>query len=465
MSISIPEHEQAVKHNLKKKVNNVTNTTNTNININASPTQLNENSQHQQSLLQNRKKTAQKPKIIEYKESTINNIYVKPNNDEGKKYIPLPNNVYLNITTDGMRHMDYVCHLTNDQVENTCMERKLRPISGLRHKLRRNRNNKNKTNELNVIEETDLIQRISKITTIKRLDMSSNELKSYPKQLCDLYDLETLNLSNNHLNDIDLPNELERYQNLIEIILDSNCLKTIPKSIMKFKKLTRLSISNNSISDLKNIENLRKIRYLVADNNQINHIDDSITNLDKLELLSLKNNSINFLQASILKSNLNHLKQLDLSFNKIQYIPAELFMLPRLEVLKLSNNGLNKLPVLPVTFKRATTMFLIDLSSNSLTKFYEYLLSLATYIDLSSNKLKFLPSTAIQTLTHEQLKAKTLKLDNNPLEYPPKEVCLSGLKVIKQFFEEAATHIQLNHGFKLLHIGSVGSGILYILLF
>lgn len=114
--------------------------------------------------------------------------------------------------------------------------------------------------------------------------------------------------------------------------------------------------------------------------------------------------------------------------------------------------------MLPVTFKRAIQMLIIDLSSNYLTKFYEYLLSLAAYIDLSSNKIDSLPSSAIKSLNIEQLKNKTLKLDNNPLEYPPLDVCINGLKVIKQYFEEASSHIQLNHGFKCIICGDNGSG-------
>jgi hypothetical protein len=98
--------------------------------------------------------------------------------------------------------------------------------------------------------------------------------------------------------------------------------------------------------------------------------------------------------------------------------------------------------MLPVTFKRAIQMVLIDLSSNFITKFYEYLLSLASFIDLSSNKIQSLPSSAIKALNSDQLRIKTLKLDDNPLEYPPIDVCVNGLKVIKQYFEEASSHVQ-----------------------
>ena len=200
------------------------------------------------------------------------------------------------------------------------------------------------------------------------------------------------------------------------------------------------------------------MRYLVADNNELTRLDEIFENIDKLELLHLKNNSISYIKTSILKTNFNNLKQLDLSYNKLQSIPSELLKLPRIEILNLANNSITRLPILPVTFKRAMQMYSIDLSSNCLTKFYEYLLSLATYIDLSSNKLQALPSSAIKALNIEQLNKKFLKLDNNPLAYPPLDVCNNGLKVIKEYFEEASSHIQLNHGFKFILIGESGSG-------
>jgi Leucine-rich repeat (LRR) protein len=405
---------------------------------------------------QSRKRMTQKQKhetVIKIDNNNNNN-----SNDDLKDIdsyiIPLQSDFYFNITTDGLKHMDHLCHLTDDQVEYRTLERQLRPISGLRNRLKRNAHKYDET----LIEKTDLVKRISKIHTIKRLDMSYNDLNYYPKPLCELLGLETLNLSNNKLQDQDLPLDFDKYQNLIEIILDSNQFKTIPKSLIKFKKLLRLSIRDNLINEFKNIENLRKLRYLVADNNSITRLDDTFINIDKLELLHLKFNSINSIQTSILKSNFNHLKQLDLSYNKLQSIPCELLMLPRIEILSLSNNLLTRLPILPVTFKRAIQMYIIDVSSNFLTKFYEYLLSLATYIDISSNKLQSLPSKAIKSLNIDNLKSKTLKLDNNPLDYPPIDVCISGLKVIKQFFEEASAHIQLNHGFKLMLIGDSGSG-------
>lgn len=367
---------------------------------------------------------------------------------------PLDPEFYINITTDGLRHMDYICHLNDDQVQNRTIERQLRPISGVKNRLKRNAH----VYDEKLIEQSDLVKTLSKIRTIKRLDMSFNELSYYPKPLCDLLALETLNLANNKLKDSELPVDFDKYQNLIEIILDSNLFKAVPKSLINFKKLNRLSIRNNMISDFKNIENLHKLHYLVADNNEISRIDETFSNIDELELLHLKGNSISYIHPSLLKKNFNQLKQLNLSYNKLQHVPVELLKLPRIEILNLGNNLITKLPMLPVTFKRAIQMVLIDLSSNFITKFYEYLLSLASFIDLSSNKIQSLPSSAIKALNSDQLRIKILKLDDNPLEYPPIDVCVNGLKVIKQYFEEASSHVQLNHGFKFILIGDSGSG-------
>jgi Leucine-rich repeat (LRR) protein len=244
---------------------------------------------------------------------------------------PLEPEFYINITTDGLRHMDYICHLNDDQVQNRTIERQLRPISGVKNRLKRNAH----VYDEKLIEQSDLVKTLSKIQTIKRLDMSFNELSYYPKPLCDLLALETLNLANNKLKDSELPVDFDKYQNLIEIILDSNLFKAVPKSLINFKKLNRLSIRNNMISDFKNIENLHKLHYLVADNNEISRIDETFSNIDKLELLHLKGNSISYIHPSLLKKNFNQLKQLNLSYNKLQHVPVELLKLPRIEILNL----------------------------------------------------------------------------------------------------------------------------------
>ena len=104
-------------------------------------------------------------------------------------------------------------------------------------------------------------------------------------------------------------------------------------------------------------------------------------------------------------------------------------MLPNLEILNLSNNNLNRLPIIPNnTYFRTIPIFSIDLSSNQLVRYYDYLLSIARNVDLSYNKIKYIQSKSIQKLTNVELNSKTLKLFENPIVDPPIEIEKYNLK-------------------------------------
>lgn len=114
------------------------------------------------------------------------------------------------------------------------VELKLRPISGVRNHLKRNNSAHFNTRDRDLLRETDLVDRLMLLRhSLKRLDLSHNNLTAYPLQLCSLHLLETLNLSGNHLSESDFPTELELLQNLTELVLDHNSLRHIPKSLAK----------------------------------------------------------------------------------------------------------------------------------------------------------------------------------------------------------------------------------------
>ncbi|CAF0772659.1 unnamed protein product [Brachionus calyciflorus] len=368
----------------------------------------------------------------------------------------LPSYYCININQDGYPNMDKTSHINDEEIENKRLEFQLRPISGIRNHLKRNESNNNKS--IDITKDTDIFQRIGSVKTLKRLDLSFNNLDNYPRQLCDLSLLESLNLTGNKLNENDLPSELDRYHNLIELILDKNNFKRIPKILSKFKKLQRLSLKNNELIELKNVEYFKKLKYLIVDYNNLASVDDSVRVLDKLEILYMSHNSIQQIDSSLFKSSLHNLKQLDLSFNKLERITTELLMLPHLESLNLSNNLLTRLPSLSATFFRAQPLFRFDLSSNRLCRFYDYLLSISKHLDLSSNRLKQIPSKAVLRLTDKQVQTKTLKLENNILVEPRQEICNSGLKAIKEYFEEEHEKLIFNKGFKIIIVGEPKSG-------
>lgn len=212
------------------------------------------------------------------------------------------------------------------------------------------------------------------------------------------------------------------------------------------------------MGDLKFIHHLKNLKFLILEYNSISNIEDNFARLKKLEILHLGHNSLNKLDTHLLKSNMNYLKILDLSFNRLNTIAIEIFMLPHLEMLNLSNNKISMLPIMPTSYFRTIAICVCDLSTNKLIRFYEFLLSVCDRIDLTSNKIKTIPMKAFEKLTNSQLENKMLKIDKNPLIDPPQEFCKHGLKVMKKYFEEAQSNIQLNKGFKMILLGENNSG-------
>ncbi len=126
------------------------------------------------------------------------------NSDIDFKTKCLPINYCINITQDGFRNMDRASHINPDQIDCKELETKLRPISGIRNHIKRNLTSaqqRSKTS-FDIVKDTDVIQRIGSVKTLKRLDLSFNNLQTYPRLLCDLSLLETLNLEGNHLQGI-----------------------------------------------------------------------------------------------------------------------------------------------------------------------------------------------------------------------------------------------------------------------
>ena len=401
------------------------------------------------SVISNQKFSKKRTSLTTNSEETLEGINIA-------KLRSLPTGYCVNIQIEGSKIMDQVVHINSISMNYTNLitlnEMRLRPISGLHNLLKRNFS-ANQTYS-NVLKDTDLIERIGNVKSLKRLDLSFNYLNQFPRRLCDLDQLEILNLTGNSLNENEFPLETEQLHRLIELTLDNNNLKSIPKCISKLKNLQRLSIRKNLMNHLNLIHHLKNLKFLILDSNLLTHIEENIRMLEKLEVLHLSNNLIKQLDTS----GMHYLTQLDISFNKLNTVAIDVFLLPHLEILNLSNNKISMLPILPTTYFRTMPIFLLDLSSNSLIRFYEYLIVICDRLDLSSNNIKTIPSKAIQKLNYKQLNTKTLKIGKNPLIDPPLEYCEHGFKVLKEYFDEKLNEIQLNKGFKLIILGDKNSG-------
>lgn len=374
---------------------------------------------------------------------------------EGQQVQPIWPNYSVGLYQEGARHMDTVFQICM-KPNSRSIELKMRPVSGVRNHIKRNLIAA--SSQLDVIRETDLVQRIASFSQMKRLDLSFNNLHAFPRQLCNLELLESLNLSNNMLQDNDFPADVDRFQNLVELILDNNKLKKLPKALTKFKRLSRLSVRSNSLSELKNLDNFKKLKHLILDNNCLSSVDESLKPLDRLEILSIANNQLNSLSAQLFRHTFKHLRRIDVSLNQLQSIASDLFMLPHMESINLSRNQLTRLPNLPSSYVRPNPMFSIDLSANQITCYNDYLLLIALNVDLSANRIKVIPLKAFKKLGERHFRTRSLKIDDNPLVDPPVEYCKYGLRDIHEYLVDNYRRLQINKGFKLFLLGDNNSG-------
>lgn len=153
---------------------------------------------------------------------------------------------------------------------------------------------------------------------ITKLDLSNQNLDSFPMYILGLKNLRKLNLSNNRI-------------------------KEIPREIESLKFLQTLDLSNNQIQNIySKFFNLKNLRILNLNNNKIKSLPIQILKLSSLISLHISNNSIEDLSESFFT--LHNLRELDLSKNNIKKLPSEIKYLNNLRKLWLNNLDLKQFP-------------------------------------------------------------------------------------------------------------------------
>ena len=133
---------------------------------------------------------------------------------------------------------------------------------------------------------------------------------------------------------------VSNYSSLRKLDLSGNQLTRLPASIGGLSTLIGLMLSDNHLTSLpKEIGNLSRLKYLWLSGNQLTRLPAQTGGLTKLVGLVLKRNRLVNLPGAI--GNLTSLTKLGLSDNLLTSLPEEINRLTNLEVLDLSSNRLN----------------------------------------------------------------------------------------------------------------------------
>jgi len=246
------------------------------------------------------------------------------------------------------------------------------------------------------------------------LDLSRLDLESIPESVWDMTWLKNLILNRNKLKSI--PEKIGTLTNLKRLVLSRNLISKLPEELCSLPRLEIIDLSENNIELLPFcFGELRSLKTIYLRKNSLKKLPSSFSQLAKLFDLHLGANELSQFPSEIL--DLKALRFLYLTGNKIEQIPSEIKKLKNLNYLGLAYNDIEEIPEEICTLKG-----LIGFHKRS-----------------KSNKPR-------------------IDLRENPLNSPPIEIAIRGLKAIINFFDEAKHGSNKLFEAKLLIVGEGGSG-------
>ena len=127
---------------------------------------------------------------------------------------------------------------------------------------------------------------IAGMTSLEHINLELNNLYSIP-DLSRLTSLKVLNVSSNELEV--LPDSICNLTAMQELYVSRNKLSKLPDELGKLEKLHVLDIGNNSLRSMPPIRTLKELRIFDASVNLFESIPDEIFEMDSLTRLSLLN--------------------------------------------------------------------------------------------------------------------------------------------------------------------------------
>ncbi|XP_041980020.1 toll-like receptor 6 [Aricia agestis] len=265
---------------------------------------------------------------------------------------------------------------------------------------------------------------------LRTLDLGDNNIYMLPSEVfCPLFSLESLNLTNNKIQDISEigfsdwgkgPIAPGKSCNTGLKMLDlshNNILRLPDNGLSSLRSLEVLNIQNNLISEIldRAFVGLNSLKILNLSGNKLVAIPPELFQSSRvIKEISLANNSLAVLAPGLLEG-LDQLEKLDLSKNRLTngWVNRDTFAgLVRLVILNLSQNSLARLD--PKSFQDLNNLQVLNLDNNEIEiisngAFAE--LKNLHHLSISDNKIKVLNEQVFSNL----FVLNQLYLDNNQI--------------------------------------------------
>ncbi|GFS01023.1 protein flightless-1 homolog [Elysia marginata] len=179
------------------------------------------------------------------------------------------------------------------------------------------------------------------LTNLQEVDLSHNNLPRVPEALYKLDSLKRLNLSSNEITELSLM--IDIWTKMETLNLSRNKLKAIPTSLHKLVSLKKLYLNGNQLD--------------------FEGIPANIGKLHNLEVFSAAKNNLEMIPEGL--GRCGKLKKLVLNENRLITLPDILHLLPDLETLDVRSNPDLVMPPKPQEAKTASQYYNIDFSLNT----------------------------------------------------------------------------------------------------
>ncbi|KAI9793188.1 MAG: hypothetical protein M1816_000608 [Peltula sp. TS41687] len=284
---------------------------------------------------------------------------------------------------------------------------------------------------ISTLGSSSLSTRVETARTSGRLNISVMGLREIPRQVLNMYQLESLDSSkgawyesvdlihfiaaDNELEHIgsevfpdldyrDISDESDGIENVFggleSLDLHGNKLRELPVGLRQLERLTSLNLSSNNLGKecldvLSQCLSLKILR--LANNELVGELDERLTHLTSLEVLDVAQNSITSLPGSLMR--MVHLRSLNVSGNGLTSLPLRVIAeLPVTELLASKNRIGGTL--LPADVRGMASLQVLDLSDNALsllTELSTLRLDSLRQLNLARNRLTALPDISAWT--------------------------------------------------------------------
>ncbi|XP_016308098.1 PH domain leucine-rich repeat-containing protein phosphatase 1, partial [Sinocyclocheilus anshuiensis] len=226
----------------------------------------------------------------------------------------------------------------------------------------------------NFLPADQTLLQLQRFSRLRSLNLSHNQLRSFPLHICSISTLTEVNLSCNLLTSIHP--DLANMSHLQTLVLDGNLLSALPVELGRLQRLVYLGLSFNEFTQVPSVlEQLPAVERLCMAGNKV-----CVLTLQAFHLLTLKHIDLRLNQISAVLPDepefLRHVTQLDVRDNRLSELDASVF--PRLEVLHCQRNRITRLRL------RGCALKALYASSNELQELHmSPVASSLTYLDIS----------------------------------------------------------------------------------